>query len=474
MTAADGRRTESYRPHLRTALVLTGVGTAGAYQAGVLRALQEAGIKIDLVAAHGVGAGTALLAAVDNGSGLWERGGVWRDPRTARLYALRPSLRAALAVAVAGCLVVALPLAVLATGLLAYPLGFLVGLVSPEGGRALTEAYSGLVGWAFESGLLPALLPRLGLLTVVVAVLVVGAAAAGEFARRGARRREAGPWWARVVAVPWSARAVGDVFREALWKGLRGASPAREPSVRELSRRYVDVLVENLGQPGFRELVLATHDVDARRDLVFALLANPFRDEFLRQGPGGSRRPDGEVVNLAGVGRDHVFDALAGAVSVPVLTPGHAMTFAVDSYWRGETHVLSDRAGLVPRLLDEAAAAGARQVILVTATAARGWPHGLARRRQTLRARVGEHLAGDGLAALDDALVSRAALFEGVFPISPQHNPLGPFDFDGARDERSDRTYPLAELVDRGYEDAYRQFIEPVVGGSGEGLQGTE
>jgi hypothetical protein len=31
--------------------------------------------------------------------------------------------------------------------------------------------------------------------------------------------------------------------------------------------------------------------------------------------------------------------------------------------------------------------------------------------------------------------------------------------------------HPLAELVDRGYEDAYRQFIEPVVGAGGERMQ---
>jgi hypothetical protein len=38
-------------------------------------------------------------------------------------------------------------------------------------------------------------------------------------------------------------------------------------------------------------------------------------------------------------------------------------------------------------------------------------------------------------------------------------------------DERSDRPYSVAELVDRGYEDAYRQFIEPVVGASGERIE---
>ena len=32
----------------------------------------------------------------------------------------------------------------------------------------------------------------------------------------------------------------------------------------------------------------------------------------------------------------------------------------------------------------------------------------------------------------------------------------------------SDRWTDLTELMNRGYEDAYRQFIEPVVGASGE------
>jgi hypothetical protein len=55
-----------------------------------------------------------------------------------------------------------------------------------------------------------------------------------------------------------------------------------------------------------------------------------------------------------------------------------------------------------------------------------------------------------------------------VFTIRPQHNPIGPFDFDGGFDDRSDRRQPLAELMSRGYQDAYHQFIEPVVGASGE------
>jgi hypothetical protein len=51
------------------------------------------------------------------------------------------------------------------------------------------------------------------------------------------------------------------------------------------------------------------------------------------------------------------------------------------------------------------------------------------------------------------------------------YNPVGPLDVAGCYDERSDRRVTLAEVVDRGYEDAYRQFIDPVVGASGERLE---
>jgi hypothetical protein len=414
--------------------------------------------------------GTALMAAIDGAPRLWEAGGVWRDRRIRRLYGLRPALRAALLVAALGCAVVGLPLAVLGTGLLAYPGGFLVGLLSPAGGRALVQGYTALLARAFDSGFLLDLLPRLALLTIVLAVLVVAGAALREVVARGDRRREQGAWWSRVVAAPWHAGRAAELFREALWKGLRGAASLKPPPPAALSRRYVEVLTDNFGQPGFRELVLVTHDLDARQDLVFALLADPFRQEFFRHGPYGVRRGGGDAIDLAGVGREHLLDALAGAASVPVLNRGHAMRFAVDSYWRGETHTLSDRAGTIARLLDETAAAGARQVVIVSATAARDRPHGLDSRRLTLRARAGEYWAGDERAALDDALRSRGPLFEGVFAVSPLHSPIGPFDFAGGRDERSDRAYPLTELLDRGYEDAYVQFIEPVVGGSGERL----
>ena len=55
----------------------------------------------------------------------------------------------------------------------------------------------------------------------------------------------------------------------------------------------------------------------------------------------------------------------------------HLMTFAPDSFWRGETHRLCDRPGSLERLLEEVAEAGATQVIIVTAIAPAAAPHRL-------------------------------------------------------------------------------------------------
>src|SRR5437667_7724231 len=96
---------EPYSPRRRTALVLTGTGTAGAYHAGVLRALHEAGVKLDVVAGRGIGAVSALFAAIDGGQSLWSEKGFWQAPGIRTLYGWRPALRlafwaAAVAVAV--------------------------------------------------------------------------------------------------------------------------------------------------------------------------------------------------------------------------------------------------------------------------------------------------------------------------------------------------------------------------------------
>src|SRR5439155_16945246 len=55
-------RMREYSPKRRTALVLAGSGTSGAYHAGVLKALDESGVKLDLVVGSGAGAVAAAFA----------------------------------------------------------------------------------------------------------------------------------------------------------------------------------------------------------------------------------------------------------------------------------------------------------------------------------------------------------------------------------------------------------------------------
>src|SRR5437667_804502 len=86
---------DAYSPQLRTALVLSGTGTAGAYHAGVLRALHEAGVKLDIVAARGAGVVGALFAAIDGAPRLWDDKGFWRSPAVRSFYRWRPILRLA-------------------------------------------------------------------------------------------------------------------------------------------------------------------------------------------------------------------------------------------------------------------------------------------------------------------------------------------------------------------------------------------
>src|SRR5437588_5018301 len=107
---------DPYSPQRRTALVLTGTGADGAYHAGALRALHEAGVKIDIVGARGIGVVGALFTAIDGGSRVWDEKGFWHAPGVRSLYAWRriPQLAAwALALSLA---IVVLPIAAVAAG----------------------------------------------------------------------------------------------------------------------------------------------------------------------------------------------------------------------------------------------------------------------------------------------------------------------------------------------------------------------
>jgi hypothetical protein len=460
-----------YSTRLRTAVVLTGTGTAGAYHAGVLRALHEAGVRIDLLAGRGIGSIGALFAAIDGGPRLWEKDGVWKRPTAGSAYAWRRPLRIAGGALIAAAGLLALPLALFGLGVLVALVGALLALVSLDRASiAVTAAYARWLDWRFAPTAIPTVIPRLVVLCLIAAIVALGAAVVINFFRHAARRRErSGLLW-RLLGAPLSAEALESSLRAELWSLIRGAAPIGVPAPAELGRKYVELLAENLGQPGFRELLIVAHDLDARRDLVFGLLSDAHRARFFtRPVLDGPRQA--EAFDLAGVARDHAYDALAASLTVPVATEPRLVSFPPEGPWRGETHRVCDRPGALTRLIEEVGVAGAEQVIILSAAPPPGRPHELSAGRADLRGRTGEQLTAFETAALRDVMEQFGGRFAGIYLVRPVHNPLGPLDFAGVYDERSDRRHSLAELVDRGYEDGYRQFVEPIVAVSGERMQ---
>jgi hypothetical protein len=371
-----------YSHRLRTALVLTGTGTAGAYHAGVLRALHESSVRLDLVAGDGVGAVGAIFAALDGSSALWEADGLWRAPRVRRFYRRTRGLRV---------------------------------------GRIWNRSPS----------------------------------------QSDPRRRAREPVWRRVLGPPLDCAKTTERIVSRLWTLVSGAAGNRMASHGELSARAADLLLENLGQPGFRELILTIHDLDAQRDLVFGLLADARRHDFFQPRDRDAVSRSAEAFDLAGGLRERAIEVMDAALRVPLLTDPHVITFPVASPWRGESHHVVQRPGSIVRLVEEVVRAGAEQLIIASASPEPIGPHSLRSPRSDRLGRFGEHLMSAEAAALRD--VEGKTPRARVFVVRPNHNPVGPFDFAGAYDERSDRRHTLDELMQRGYEDAFRHVIGAVV-----------
>ncbi len=455
-----------YSPHRRTALVLNGTGTAGAYHAGVVRALHEAGVKIDVVAGRGIGAVGAAFVAVDGAERLWAQGGLWEASGPQRLYRWRGALRAAAWVLAVTLATVVLPMTGVVLAAAVYPVAYLLRVLGLGGDAWLTSGFGQLVEWVFAPAVLPTWLPRVVVLGLVVLLVILAVSALRVWLRGGRRRRtRSGFWWA-LVGSPLDVLAVRGWLADGLWQLMRGAASIARPGPADLGQRFTDLLKENLGQPGFRELLVVTHDLDARRDLVFSLLGGEHRDPVDNDEAQALER-----IDLGSDAERHGFDPFAAALSLPTLTEPWPVRFGAKTAWRGETHRLSDRPDSLGRLLDEVALAGAEQVILVSALAPAAGPRQLAPTRRDGRGRLGEALATLEAAAERDALRARRSRFKAAFEIRPAHNPVGPFDFRGCYDPRSDRTHTLAELLERGYDDGHRQFVGPVVGASGERIE---
>lgn len=453
---------EPYSPQRRTALVLTGTGTAGAYHAGALRALHEAGVKIDIVAARGIGVVGALFAAIDGAPRLWDERGFWRSSFVRGLYPWRGPLRGVVWSLALALGIIVVPIAAVALGLVVFPIDFVLQMIGMSSG-GLTGGYLRLAQRAFSPTGFPTWLPRLAVL-VLGTMTAIALVSSAEWTHR--RRR--GAFWWQILSAPLMAAPAVDHIWTSLWELLRGATQLKEPGHGDLGRRFTELLAENLGQPGFRELLIVTHDVDARRDLVAALVAEPRRRELLRRQTTERQANSGEIVDLAGLGRDDLADIVAASLAIPLATEYQHLQFAPDSYWRGERHRLVDRPASLSRIVEELLVLGVEQMILVSAAPDSPGPHALAAAPRDGLGQLGEWIQSTEASAVGDVIATAERTGTALFLIAPSHNPLGPFDFSGAVDDRSARLFSLDELMHLGYEDAHHQFVEPIVGDSGD------
>src|SRR5262249_43751680 len=95
---------------------------------------------------------------------------------------------------------------------------------------------------------------------------------------------------AEAFEAPLDARPARKRLADALWEVARGSAiSADAPARPEPGRRFVALLAENLGQPGFRELILRVADVETGDVLPFVLLHDAARAAFASTRARGTR-----------------------------------------------------------------------------------------------------------------------------------------------------------------------------------------
>ncbi len=76
------------------------------------------------------------------------------------------------------------------------------------------------------------------------------------------------------------------------------------------------------------------------------------------------------------------------------------------------------------------------------------------------------HRTEEGGRAWQDPATGRVYRAFTLYVVRPERRPLGPLELDGARDPATEVLATPADVLEQGYRDAYRMFVEPVVGAS--------
>src|SRR5260221_6750142 len=227
MTSPEPERRTPYSPDRRTALVLTGTGADGAYHAGTLRALTEAGVRVDLIAGRGIGAVGAIFAAIDGGARLWETPGLWRRRLGGVLYPWRAAYRNVAGGLAIAALLLTIPPLVLGLAAAVYQLAILIEAGNPGTARWLSETWGRMLASVMAPTALPTRLPQL--VTAVLATVVIALLIASVRARRRlpARRDQRGGSGWTLLAAPMAGDATAQFFIGGLGECLPGGPNRR-------------------------------------------------------------------------------------------------------------------------------------------------------------------------------------------------------------------------------------------------------
>jgi hypothetical protein len=423
-------------------VVLAGEGTGVAYLVGAMRALDAAGVRVDVVFGRGGGAIVAAFSALSGEDKIAGKGGLLEAASRARPYRIAPLYRfAALCLAASFALfaapallglvsVVVLPLQALARGFfseaaLADP-GFLSSLVS-----------------AVEPYYLPAVA-----LPLIVLFLVFSARSLRFLWRERGRR----PGLSEIFPPPFDLRPLERLLSTRLWQLAKGTSTEERPRDRRaLSEAYVKLLTSGFGQQGFREIVLYALDTDTGEEVPFVALKDRFAKKMASE-PGPGRM---EPIDLAGEGASVLFDALMAATTPPGLAPEVGIRLPRGTKLGGEVHRFVSSLSTGGGALADAAAAGAEQVLYVTSAAAGSRATGS----------LWERISVGGLRTSIERDLKWAASGSQVpvFVVRPEAERLRPYELEGRPQLGGGRLSPSA-LVDQGVRDVERCFVRPVLG----------
>lgn len=440
----------TYNPTRRTALVLVGEGTSAAYLAGAVRALESAGVRVDLILGKGAGGLVAAYGAIQSAGKLLGKDGLFASAGQAGCWRLRPPYRVALYCLAAAFAVFVSPALLAVALLLALPFIAAARILAPDAVASIATGIQEQIA-TLSAQLDPIYLRAMAFpIAIWFSVLLVGWLVPG-LVRRSQGQSRLGRFLGEgfVHLTPFSERV-----ERSLWGAVRGASTETRPrELQDVGLGYRDLLTASLGQPGFSELIFYGLDLDTGQEVPFVLLKDRWLKRIAERGPGRGALL-AEPINLAGDGAPLLFDALLASVAPPGLSPGTPLRLPLAGRSAGEVHRFSSSLLTGQSCIADAIAAGAEQIIYISGCSAAGSDEigtaGLLA-SAAVRRSLEEDLRWAGQAELP------------VFLVRPDKPRLRLFEFSGRALPGGDRLTTSA-LAAHGERDALRLFIRPIVG----------